>query len=372
MDFSMLSSLLDQMLDAGIPGYDCAVYYKHQPVYRRCGGCSDRENAVPMGKDLIYYIYSATKVLTATCVLQLIERGDLHLTDALSDYLPEYRTMRVKDGDGTVPAQKPITIRDLLCMTGGLGYDLESPAVRACQKATGGACPTREFVRALAEEPLLFQPGTRWNYSLGHDVLGAVIEVVSGQTFGEYMRRHIFEPCGMQDTTFRRTPDQDARFCQQYIYKADTGATEPMPSTNPFVFGTEYESGGAGLISTVKDYSLFQEALISGKLLSPETVDAMQRPQLTEQELTGYDWPGLKGWYSYGYGVRTPLPASGLAPEFGWGGAAGALTMMDTHNDITLFYIQHVLLSGGSKAEPLRGRIKRAVYEGLGLPWHKH
>ena len=372
MEFSMLSSLLDQMLDAGIPGYDCAVYYKHQPVFRRSGGFSDRENAVPMRADLIYYIYSATKVLTVTCALQLMERGDLRLTDALSDYLPEYRAMRVKAGGGTVPAQKPITIRDLLCMTGGFGYDLESPAVQACRRATGGACPTRAVVRALAEEPLLFQPGTRWNYSLGHDILGAVIEVVSGQTFGEYMRRHIFEPCGMRDTAFRRTPDRDARFCPEYLYQEQTGQIVPMPSANPYILGPAFESGGAGLMSTVDDYCRFQEAFISGRLLSPETVDAMQRPQLTGQELAGFDWPGLQGRYSYGYGVRTPLPSSGLAPEFGWGGAAGALTMMDTHNDITLFYAQHVLHSGGSKAEPLRGRIKRAVYEGLGLPWHKH
>ena len=227
-------------------------------------------------------------------------------------------------------------------------------------------------MRALAEEPLLFQPGTRWNYSLGHDILGAVIEVVSGQTFGEYMRRHIFEPCGMRDTAFRRTPDRDARFCPEYLYQEQTGQIVPMPSANPYILGPAFESGGAGLMSTVDDYCRFQEAFISGRLLSPETVDAMQRPQLTGQELAGFDWPGLQGRYSYGYGVRTPLPSSGLAPEFGWGGAAGALTMMDTHNDITLFYAQHVLHSGGSKAEPLRGRIKRAVYEGLGLPWHKH
>lgn len=371
MDFSALSSLLDQILEAGIPGYDCAVFYRHEPVYRRCGGYADREARIPMRQDLLYYIYSATKVLTVTSILQLAERGALRLTDALADYLPEYRSMAVAGSGGLTPAQKPITIRDLLCMTGGLGYELESPSISACRAATGGACPTREVIRSLAAEPLLFQPGTRWNYSLGHDVLGAVVEVVSGQALGEYMRQNIFAPCGMKDTTFRRTADQDARFCPQYDFQADTGLIVPMDSVNPYVLGSAYESGGAGLISSVDDYCRFQEALVSGALLRMETVKAMQTPQLTQQELEGYDWPGLHGYYTYGYGVRTPLPASGLPPEFGWGGAAGALTMMDTEHCVTLYYAQHVLHSGGSKAEPLRGRIKRAVYEGLGLTWHK-
>ncbi|MDD6159706.1 MAG: serine hydrolase [Oscillospiraceae bacterium] len=371
MEFCKLISVLDQLLEAGIPGYDCAVFYRHEPVFRRFGGYSDRETAAPMRSDLLYYIYSATKVVTVTGALQLVEQGKLALEDCLEDYLPEYRDMRVAAPKGLVPARSPIRIRDLFCMTAGLSYDLKSPSLLAAREKTGGRCPTREMMRALAEEPLLFHPGTRYYYGLCHDVLAAVIEVISGQRFGQYLEEHIFRPCGMEQTGFHCVAGQDARFCTEYIYTPSDGSIGRMRKLyNPYVFGPEYESGGAGLITGVDDYCRFQEALISGKLISPEMVRKMQQPHLTKLERTGFELAQL-GPFSYGLGVCVTEPGCGLPPQFGWGGRAGALTMMDTDNQISMFYVQHVLDGGSPKTERLRYEIKRAVYEGLGIPWKR-
>lgn len=369
MDFSKLSSILDQMLEAGIPGYDCAVFYRHEPVFRRFAGYSDREEKKPMTGDLLYYIYSASKVITATAALQLVEQKKIQLNDRLDIYFPEFSNMQVSTPDGLVPASAPITIRDLFCMTGGLGYDLQAPSILDVRKKTAGKCPTQDVIRALAQEPLLFHPGTRFNYSLCHDVLGALIEVVSGMTFGQYLEQNIFRPCGMKDTTFRRTSEQNDRFCAQYIYRPDLQSIVRMDNTeNPYVLGSEYESGGAGLITSVDDYCKFQEALISGTLLHPDTLHLMQQPQLTEEELEGYQY-SQNGLFSYGLGVSVVAPGKSIPVQFGWGGRAGALTLLDTENQVTMYYAQHVLDSSQTYAEVLRGSLKQAVYEGLGIPW---
>ena len=369
MNFSVLSSILDQILDAGIPGYDCSVFYRHEPVFRRWGGYSDREALIPMTPNRLYYIYSATKVITVTAALQLLEQGKLNLNDRLDKYFPEFANMQVSTCFGPAPAEASITIRDLFCMTGGFGYDLSSPSILEVKERTNGRCPTQDVIRALAKEPLLFQPGSRFNYSLCHDVLGAVIEVVSGLSLGQYMKQHIFDPCSMENTTFHRTPEQDALFCPEYLYDPNSNSIVRMRKLyNPYALGCEYESGGAGLISSVDDYCKFHEALISGKLIQPETLALMRQPHLSEQELLGYQY-SFNGLFNYGLGVSVPTPGRGIPSHFGWGGRAGALTLLDPDRQITMFYAQHVLDSSKTSAELFRGRIKRAVYEGLGIPW---
>ena len=375
MNFQRLSSVLDQIVETGIPCCDCAVYYRGKEVFRHSVGYADREAKVAMRPNLRYNIYSASKVLTVTCAMQLVEQGKMSLSDPLYKYLPEYEHMVVQTADGLVPAESPITIKDLFCMTAGLTYDLDTPVIREMKKRTNGVCPTREVARALAQQPLAFHPGRGWRYSMCHDVLGAVIEVVSGQSFGEYMKEHIFEPCGMKDTGFRYSAEPDERFCAQYVYHPETDTIDRKSLRIPYVFGPGHESGGAGLTSTLEDYCRFQEAFIAGKLLKPETIDLMKTPMLTEEQMVGYEEAGYgaNGTYSYGLGVRTVLPDGPVAaPEFGWGGAAGALTMMDTENQITMYYAQHVLQHSQSRSGPIRANeLKVAVYEGLGLPWWK-
>lgn len=373
MNFEPLQKVLGEMLAEGVPGYDCAVYYHHQPVFRQTAGCSDREKQIPMRDDRVYRIFSCTKVITVTAALQLVEQGKLGLDDPLSRYLPEYAHMKVQQGDELVDARSEITIRDLFRMTAGFHYDTSCPSVLKCKEETGGLCPTREVVRYLAEEPLLFHPHTHWNYSLGHDVLGAVIEVVSGQSLGDYLEEHIFKPCGMSETTFHPTPELMSRMATAYRYSEETDTIELMPEDPPYMFGPAYESGGAGLYSTVNDYCRFQEAFISGKLLGAAYMEMLHTSQLNEAEQEDfYSWPGLeKRKYTYGLGVRLARTDSGLPPEFGWGGAAGSVTMMDLEHEITFFYAQHVFKYGNERVAQLRGDLRGAVYESLGFEWKK-
>lgn len=254
-------------------------------------------------------------------------------------------------------------------MTGGFGYDLSSSSILKIKEQSNGRCPTQDVIRALAKEPLLFQPGTRFNCSLCHDILGAVIEVTSGLALGQYMKQHIFDPCNMKNTTFCRSPDQDMLFCPEYIYDTESNSIARMRKLyNPYVLGSEYESGGAGLISSVDDYSKFQEALISGKLIQPETLALMRQPHLSEQELLGYQY-SFNDLFIYGLGVSVPSPGKGSPIHFGWGGRAGALTLLDPDHQITMFYAQHVLDSSKTEAEKFREKIKSAVYRDLGFTW---
>ena len=376
MDFKKVSDLMDQILEKGIPGCDCAIFYRGEQVFRHAVGYADRELKLPMRPHQRYNFYSAGKVLTVTCAMKLIEDGKMALDDPIANYMPEFAEMTVKTPNGIVPAKNQITVRNLLCMTAGFNYNFEVPAIKALKEETGGVCSTRDFARYLAREPLNFEPGTDGLYSLGHDVLGALVEAVSGMTFGAYMKKVIFDVCGMTETGFRRVGDplEDDRYCAQYTFYPEDGRIERTDLSVRSALGTAYESGGGGLTSTVEDYSLFQEHLIAGKILKPETLSLMQVPQLDEVQQRGFEkWLNIKGLYTYGLGVRLVHPEGKIAvPEFGWGGAAGVLTMMDTVNGITMCYAQHVKGSGGSKAEPLRAKIKEAAYEGLGISWWKH
>jgi len=376
MEFKRVRDLMDQILETGIPGCDCAIYYKGEQVFRHAVGYADRETKRPMRPHQKYNFYSAGKVMTVTCAMKLIEDGKMALDDPLAKYMPEFAEMTVKTPDGIVPAKNQITVRDLLRMTAGFNYNVNAPAIKALKEETGGVSPTREFARYLAREPLNFEPGTDWLYSLGHDVLGALIEVASGMTFGSYMKKIIFDVCGMKETGFRHLGDPvvDESYCTQYTFNPKDESIERTDLTAGMAnIGTAFESGGGGITSTVEDYCLFQEGLIAGKILKPETLALMQTPQLDDVQQKGFEkWLNIQGLYTYGLGVRLVKPDGKIAvPEFGWGGMAGVLTMMDTTNRVTMCYAQHVRGSGGSKAEPLRARIKEAAYEGLGISWWK-
>lgn len=256
-------------------------------------------------------------------------------------------------------------------MTAGFDYNLNSESVKKYQKETEGKFPTRMIAKALSEQPLGFEPGTRWNYSLCHDVLGAFIEVVSGMKFSEYLKKNIFEPLGMNDTGFERNEKIYSQMFPQYLFDNETQkANEIGKEASNFVLGTEYESGGAGLISTADDYIKFADALANGgvgkdgiRILSPRTIDLMRENRLSESVIKDFNWVQLAG-YGYGLGVRTMMNrgkggAIGQVGEFGWGGAAGAYVMIDPDNNISVFYGQHML----NNLEPfIHPRIRNLVY----------
>lgn len=352
LQFEKLSAFLDSFLEMGIPGYDCIIYRDGEEVYRRFQGYSDYERKIPMNGRERYNTYSCSKPVTCTAALQLYEKGRFHLEDCLSDYMPEFRDICVRQEDGTVkPAGHPVRIKDLFCMTTGYTYDISPECMQKVYREVGDNCSTRDAMRYLAKEPLLFEPGERWAYGLSHDILAALVEVISGEKFGEYVRKNIFQPLGMSQSTFSLPEKELDTLAEQYRYDSESGKLincgKKQQGLPPW---KAYESGGGSLVSTVEDYIRFLEALrIGNVILKKETVDLMSTNQLSAMQLRKF-WSKK---YGYGLGVRCPKDDSDVT-DFGWEGAAGAWLAVDRVHNMTIFYIQHVL---DSKPHGLKNRI---------------
>ncbi len=373
MNFQALTEFLDSLPSLGVPGCDCVIYHKRNLVYRHQAGYSDIENRTPVNPDGVYNLYSATKPLTCVAVLQLYEKGLIKLDDPLYAYIPEYRTMYIEENGERRQAENPITIRHLLTMTAGMHYNIRCASIRNLVKESGGTVPTLAWARAFASEPLSFEPGTRWQYGLCHDVLGGLVEAVTGKTFGEYCRENIFLPLGMTSTTFLPGEDTERRMMPLYVHNPQDKTTTKVSSRCVFRLGTQFEGGGGGLISSVDDYIQFVDMLANGGktkdgkvILSRGTIDLMRTNQLCPDVLPTFIWPSMTG-YGYGLGVRTMLDrdksgSNGSFGEFGWGGAAGAYLLIDPERELSAFYAQHML---ESLEEYIHPRLRNKIYEGL-------
>ena len=375
MDFSPLNRFLDSIPELGIPGADCTVAKGYDILYRHSVGYADREQKLPVCGNETMFMYSCTKPITCTAALQLYEKGLFLLTDPLYAYIPEFRDVQVRtmcpNGDVEVrPAKNPITIGDLFGMTAGMGYDLQMEATEQVKRETNGRAPTLDIVRAMAKQPLNYEPGTHWAYSLAHDVLGGLIEVISGQSLGSYLKESIFDPLEMTHTGFRLTEESKKNMMAQYWREADTGEVRRIPLENAYVFGSEYESGGAGLISSLDDYIKFAMAMTNAgvgangeKILSSATIDLMRSDRLTPDMKKDFNWVRFKG-YGYGLGVRTMVDraaggASSSTGEFGWAGAGGCYVLMDPATGISVFYAQHMRKNLEEYVHP---RLRNIVY----------
>lgn len=337
--FAKVIEFMDSFLEMGVPGYDCIIYHKGKCVFRHMNGFSDLESKTPVKGDELYNVFSCSKVITCTAALQLYEKGLIALDDKLSKYLPEFETMYVKTEDGVRKAENSITIKHLFCMSAGFSYDLESPQLKKLRIDTEGRCPTREAMRYLAKEPLQFEPGTSWSYSLCHDVLAAVVEVVSGEKFEEYTKKNIFDVLGMKNTTYLLPLDEIDQVSTNYEFDRTAKASFLRNKMPEYRLGSEYASGGAGCVSTVDDFIRFLEALRLGdRIIKKETVDLMTTDFLTEQQRPVF----FKKEYGYGLGVRCPNGKNDIT-DFGWDGAAGAYLGVDRTNEISVFYAQHMV-----------------------------
>lgn len=375
MDFNKLTDYIDSLGQFGIPGCDCAVYHRHQPVFRHMQGFSDYRRTVPVSANDFYWLFSATKLFTCTAVMQLIERGLLGLDDPIRQYLPAFAEMMVHSDEGPVPARNPITVRSLMTMTAGLDYNIQMPSILKVRQTTGNQASTREIVDAIAKEPLSFEPSSHYQYSLCHDVLGTVIEAAAGQSFGEYLRMNIFEPLGIRNAGFRLTSMVRQHLTATYMYNNDTHISDEFSSDNSFVLSDCYESGGAGLICTTDDYIRFADALASGgvgangiRILSEDSIDRMRHNELDDICYEDFKALGKTG-YSYGLGVRTLVDGSASnspVGEFGWDGAAGCYVMVDPVNHIAIFYAQQVY-NCGYAYNSIHPAIRDLTYECLGL-----
>ena len=355
--FKELTNFMDSFLKMGIPFYDCIVMKDGKCVYRHANGYTDMNKKTEVTGNELYNIYSCSKLITCVAAMQLFEKGLFKLDNELCDYMPEFENMTVISDGKTVQAKNKITVKQLFTMTAGFSYDLNSPQLEKCRRETNGKCPTRETMKYLAKEPLLFEPGYRWEYSLCHDVLAALVEVISGMTFGEYVRNNIFDVCEMKNSAF--LIDETNKLVNQYSYNSKTDKVEECPRENVFRIGTKYESGGAGCVSTVEDYINFLEAIRTYKLLKKETVDLLSTNQLTKEqiEMPTYWVQGKRG---FGLGQQCPT-AENTRPDFGWGGAAGAHYFIDRTNNITAYFGTHVL--GYEKFQQIRTKITDTIQE---------
>ncbi len=376
MNFSELTAYVDSIPALGVPGCDMAVYQDHKQIYRHSAGFRDAAKTQPVKADDTYWLFSCSKLFTTCAAMQLIEQGRMNLDDPVSDYLPAYKNLTVKDGDTVRPAKRAMTIRHLMSMQSGLNYNLEAPHVVAIIKETKRQATTRQIADALAKEPLEFDPGENFLYSLSHDVLAAVIEAVSGKKFSEYLKENIYAPLGLNTMSFTLTPELKARQAVQVMHHEDDTFTPMDPDDNWFHFTPNYESGGAGLIGDVHDLITFLDAIACGgssvdgkQILSPEMIQLWSANQLGPKSRQSFDaWKRLG--YSYGLGVRTrvtmePLGGRGQMGEFGWDGAACSYAMIDPVNHLSAFFAMHVR-SFVYAYDVIHPKLRDLVYQGLG------
>lgn len=375
MNFTLMEKLLDSMAMKYYPGIDMCVYKNHKEIFRYQAGYSDIESKTPVNPNAMYYLFSCTKPITSAAAMQLYEKGEFLMFDYLYNYLPEYKDIyvREKNQDGEfvlVPPKRPIKIIDIFTMMAGYDYNLNRECFKLADKQTNGKNQTGEVIKALASEPLIFHPGEQFHYSLCHDILGRLIEVISGKTLGEYMRENIFEPCGMKNTGFKVTPEVKNNMPPMYLYKG-VGEFEKAELYNPYILGenSEYESGGAGLVSCVEDYIKFADAMANGgvsvigeRILSPKTIDVIRQPYVPVEKFSHPSKVAMG--YTYGLGVRTfQYPQNGAllsnVGEFGWDGAADSYVLIDPKENIALFCAEH-MKNGNHTDAP--GRFTNMLY----------
>lgn len=391
MNFEPMKEFMDYLTGWRIPGNSIVIYKNGKSVFEYSSGYSDIQKREKMTPDKFLYIYSCSKIATTLAALQLWEKGLYKLDDPLYDFIPEYKNMyvRVNGSNEVIKSPKPITIHNLFTMCAGLNYRSDTPWHEKARSITNGKFDTVATVKCLAEEPLDFVPGEKWQYSLCHDVLAALVEVVSGKKFSSYMEDNIFKPLGIDATYSDREPYR-SKMCRQYYFDdgmrendiskmqrcvVETGGGKITDEElkNSLVFGENYESGGAGIITNVYDYAKLMGAIANGginhkgeKIIDRKTLEMWRTNQLDEKQLEGLlTWPQLKG-YGYGLGVRTMLDKTIGTPigEIGWGGAAGANALADIDNNISFFYAHHMLRNQEVYVQP---RLRNVLYKCMSL-----
>jgi CubicO group peptidase (beta-lactamase class C family) len=360
----------------------------------RCGrtvhfgtyGMMDREAGKPMAPDAIFRIASMTKPITSVAAMLLYEEGAFDLNTPIADFVPAFKKVKVltgmtPDGPELEDLQCPIIFRHLFTHTAGLSYgsDPDDPVDQIYQAsktrsyAAGDAPPLATFVQGLAEAPLAFQPGTGWRYSLGIDVLGHLVEVISGMSLDVFFRQRIFEPLGMVDTDFHVPEAKLDRLVTLYGRPNGESALKRLDAPNwaPSRTPPTFLMGGGGLASTVPDYARFAQMLVNGgeldgvRLLSPTTVAMYRINQAPVAALASFDGHERGYGYSLGTSVLMDVAKSGMAGsvgEFGWGGAFSTYFWIDPQEALYgILMTQHL----PSNYYPINARFKQLTYQAL-------
>ena len=352
----------------GIPSWECKVLYQGEVVL-------DAKSESYDCKRRHYFIYSMTKLVTCVAAMRLVEDGMLSLDDKVSAYLPDFAEMYVQKGKVVTPTTKALTVRHLISMQGGYGYEIDMEDLVYTIRDNPNAS-TQEIAKALSKRPLKFEPGEGFGYSLCYDILGAVIEVASGKSLGEYFKEKIFTPLEMDNTTFKLTSQMREKLAPFYRYNHELGRPiEMVPASNEYIFTQNYESGGAGLISTFDDYFKFAVTLLNGGvtesgycLLQKESIAQIHKRCMTDEMLYGYD--RYQQWGTgYSFGVRSQVDYS-RCPQFmsdenfELTGAAGSCAFWDLKNKLTFVYFQHAV---GIKevSNVVHHKIRDLIYEDI-------
>ena len=365
--------------DGRVPGLVAGVSRHGQLVFLKSYGWQDIENKLSMQEDSIFQIRSMSKPITAVAVLQLIDQGKLKLNDPVANYIPSFSAVRVfnnsetQDLNDTRSPSRAITIEDLLLNTAGLSHRFST--LYRDNRVRSRADSLETLVDKVASIPLIGDPGEQWVYSISITVLGRVVEIVSGQTFDNYLERNLFNPLAMTDTGFYVKPQQQARLAKAYVAGTSREPLKLLPPMDiPITEKPPLMEGAAGLVSTVPDYLRFLQALLNkgelngSRILSSESVIAATTNQVADRLLpigTNPNAPMLdRGW---GYGISVVVDAS-KSPyganngEFAWGGSLGTQAWADPNTGMAVVIMLQVQPAG---AFDIASKFKAMVYQSV-------
>ena len=366
-----------------IAGANMMIIKEGKEIFYYEDGLADREASLPIKRDSIFRLYSMSKPVTAAAVMILLERGKIDLYEPVSKYLSGFKNQMVDEGGSLVPAEREVIIKDLLSMTSGLvyggnnraGQDTEALFKEIDRRLLGDSpMGTIEAMNKLGKCALAYQPGASWQYGTSADVLGAIVEVVSSMRFGEFLKKELFEPLGMRDTGFWLPEEKRGRLVKTY---EDNGKGDLARYTGNHLGivhhmdrNPAFESGGAGLVSTIDDYAKFTKLLMNEgsldgvQILRPKTVKYMTSGTLNAVQQKGFDqWLTLCG-HSYGNLMRVMTDTSkagvlGSLGEYGWDGWLGPYFCNCPKDDLTfLFMIQKT----NAGTTPLTRKLRNIVF----------
>lgn len=358
-DTTALHAAMQAQVDGGyLPGVSTALIRGGAVEDIFVCGHADREAGTPLREDHLFRAYSNTKLVTTCAVLLLWEEGRLGLDDPIERYLPELAARQVlRPGatriDDTEPARSPITVRQLMTHTSGLTYGIFDPSTVLAQAYRRAALrhpgrTLKDFITDLAPLPLAFHPGEQWEYSIATDVLGRLVEVLSGQSFGAFLASRIFQPLGMVDTDFHVPEAKANRLATLYVGVDITNPTTPglkradgAPHPDPYLRRPAFESGGGGLVTTLGDMARLVHSLLPGgpPLLKRATLDLMTSPQLPQGRWIQFpNLPPMVGrGFCLGSGLAVrpgPYDPPQITGEVSWGGLAGTVWWVNPRLDI--------------------------------------
>ncbi len=368
-NLKFLSTLAERSVENQFPvGSVISVIHKGETVFRQCFGLADKEKGIKMTEDKIFRLFSLSKPVTAAALMILLERGQLELRYPVKWFLPTFENPMVLDEKGTRPAERDVTVGDLITMTSGVPYPGGSPAgmkmgelwgEQSYNYLNGGKLySTMDFALEMGKRPLEFTPGEKWQYGASADVMGAVIEAVSGMKFGDFLKKEIFDPLGMTDTGFFIPEEKYHRLAQAYDHspQGNKPFKEFSLCLTDYKVPPAFESGGAGLVSTILDYEKFVKMLMGmgtyngTRILGRKTVELMTKNFLTPAQMASLDWDSMKG---QGYGCfmrvltdRTAAGMNGTEGEYGWDGWLGCYFSIDPAEETAMLYFIQQTNSG--------------------------